>query len=251
MKEVKDFLKKKKDNEDQNETENSQRTAVWFLVAFAFFLLGLMIIARTGEHKPINNQLEKIRNANKNSNGISINELLRGVFSYQYVINVDDKIYTINGSMDDDKEKFTCTIGKKTDNYFRNMDGLYRLNNKKWVKSKECTNYHKFYNLVYIYALLESASLDHTSNIKGGGTETYLLISVNTINELIHNKETDFNDNPSTIKVTTDEGDVVRMIDYDLSSYCVLNKTCKKKLRINLQYGNIGDVDEIEDPLKK
>jgi hypothetical protein len=131
------------------------------------------------------------------------------------------------------------------------MDGLYRLNNKKWVKSKECTNYHKFYNLVYIYALLESASLDHTSDIKGGGEEFNLSISVNTLNQIIHNKKTDFSDNPSTIKVTTDEDGIVRIIDYDLSNYCVLNKTCKKKLRINLQYGNIGDVEEIEDPLKK
>ncbi len=243
-------MKKEKDF-DKEKSNNEQGKGIWFIVAFVFFLLFLMVLARTGKHTPVTTELDQIRNANKNKNGISINELLKGVFSYQYVINVDNDIYTINGRMNDDREEFTCTHGKTTNKYFRNLDGLYRLDNKKWIKSKECTNYHKFYNLIYIYALLDEASLDNTSDIKGGGKEFSLLISVNTLNQLIHNKETDFSDNPSTLKVSTDEDGVVRSIDYDLSNYCVLNKTCKKKLIINLKYGNIGFDEEIEDPIKK
>ena len=87
--------------------------------------------------------------------------------------------------------------------------------------------------------------MDYKTDYQSGNTKYGFLISSNTINSLINNKETDIDEMPNKIIVNTNEEEYVSEINYDLDSYCINNKLCKKNLEINLSYDSFGEIDKI------
>lgn len=242
MKDVINFFKKT--------SKTDRGKGIWFFVAFAFLLLILMVISRTTTHYPLEDQLNDIRNANNKKNGANIVDLFKLNYAYSYDIILDNNVTNINGKINETAEEFTCKNGNKINKFYRNKDGLYRLDNLKWVESNECSKFYKFYNLAYIDKMLEEATLDHNTSYKDGRVELSLLISINNINKIISDKTTDFSDDPSTITVSYDKEGTISGISYDLSSYCTNMKLCKKELKINLKYYDIGEVAKIDNPLE-
>ena len=240
MKETIEFFKK-------TSKSNKGKAAIFF-GAFALLIVILMIVSRVSTHYPLEQQLEDLRNANNKDSGVNIADLLKLNFSYEYVINIDDNTYKINGKINESNEEFTCNYGNINNKFYRNKDGLYRYDNLKWIKSNECDSFYKFYNIRYVNNLLDDAYLDHRTTYNDGREEFFLLLSVNSINKIIDDKTTDISDNPSTINVLYGEG-VIKSINFDLTNYCLSNKLCKKQLKINLNYNEIGEVAKIDNPL--
>ena len=79
-------------------------------------------------------------------------------------------------------------------------------------------------------------------------TYNYLL-STNTINKEFYNMVSDFLEEPNQIVVSTDEEKHINQVLFLLDSYCSLNKTCIKNLKIDIQFDQIGKIEKIDKPI--
>ena len=241
MKEVLEFLKKS--------FKTKKGRGIMAFIIFGLFVVILMIVARTGTYEPLSEQLENLRNANNKDNGVDISDLLRLNFSYEYTINHDNNIYKLKGKMDSSSEEGTFSYNAKEEKYYRNEDGLYKLVNLKWIDVSKISNYDYYYDIRNVDKLIEKASYDNNTNYKDGRVEYNLLISVNTINEIINKKTTDFSDNPCLINIMYDKNNKVDYIKFDFNNYCKLMNSCKSNFNITLDYDDIDNIKSIDNPL--
>ena len=241
MKEVLEFFKK------SGKTKKGR--GIMAFIIFGVFVVVIMILARVGTHQSLEDQLEGIRNANNKDNGVDISDLLRLNFSYEYTINHDNNIYKLKGKMDSSSEEGTFSYGKKEEKYYRNEDGLYKYVNLKWIDVLNISSYDKYFDIRNVDKLIEKASYDSNTSYKDGRSEYNLLISVNTINDIINNKTTDFSDDPCSINIMYDNKGKVDYIKFDYTNYCKLMNSCKNNFNITLDYDDIDNIKSIDNPL--
>ena len=163
--------------------------------------------------------------------------IVGGNYHFIYTITKDNIKYVYEGDRDGNNELFT--LNNKTYYY----DG-----NKYYLDNKEVANpyiYSDFINFNNTSLLIENAMLDYKTDYRSGNTKYSFLISSNTINSLINNKETDIEEVPNNIIINSDEDSIVNEITYHLDSYCEYDSNCKDKLEIDLSYDKFGEIEEI------
>jgi len=218
--------------------------ATLFFVFFFFFFLFLAIWARI----PGNVDVEKDIN-NNYSHDISIDKLLDNNFSYVYTVEVDRQKYIIDGKINENVEKFNFSDQNSNVSYYRSGENYYINNNVIWEKGNVPLELSKFFNTKKLNELIKKSTLDSKTEYINGNTSYNFLISTNIINDIVDDKDTDFDDIPNSISVYFDKNSVVNKIVLELNSYVLYNKMNISNLTITLEYSDIGKIGVINNPL--
>ena len=158
-------------------------------------------------------------------------------YHFEYIITKDNTKHLYVGDKYNDTELFTY-----------NNKEYYYDGTKYYIDDKEVSNpylYPEFVDFTNIKSLLKVAKYDSKTSYESGTTKYNFLLSSNTINSLINKKETDIDEEPNSISVSTNTNNIANEISYHLDSYCDYDKSCKNKLEINLTYSKFGEIEEI------
>ena len=167
-----------------------------------------------------------------------INYVLNNNYHFEYTITKDSSKYVYVGDRYNDKMLFI----------FNNKEYSYD-GDKYYLDNQEVDNpflYSELLEFNNTKLLSEEATYDSKTSYNSGLTKYNFLLSSNTINSLIEDKETDIDEVPNTITISTDNGNIVDEVTYHLDSYCEYLNDCKNKLEINLTYSKFGEIKEID-----
>ena len=193
--------------------------AVIFFGIYAILFLVLAIFART---LPSNGG-----NTNKNNKSKA---LVSKKYSFNYNVNIDDSIYSYDGSKDNanlefiyNGEKYSLIGGK----YYKDGNNSNSVDNP--------MKFEKFFMEENITQIIQSSYFESQTTYGDGRILYNFLISSNTINKLLDNKDTDFSEVPNKISLTIGNNNLEKIV-YELDSYCKLNTLCSKGLKITISY---------------
>ncbi|MBR2679064.1 MAG: hypothetical protein IKE63_06565 [Bacilli bacterium] len=207
------------------------KAILFFAFYFIVFLVIIMIIRFND-----NTSYEKDYEPGK-AYSFDTSLLSKNNYHFEYIITKDNIKYQYIGDRNGNKETFTFNDKK-----------YYYDGNKYYLENNEIDNpylYSEFINLNNILLLIDNATYDSKTDYQSGTTKYNFLISSNTINSLINNKETDIDDLPNSLTISSDEDNKVDSIIYHLDSYCKSNKECDDNLEIDLSYEQFGEIKEI------
>ena len=215
---------------------NPKGKAILFFIFYAFFFLIIVCVLFFEKRDyAIASDYER-----GNATIYSSKSLLEDNYSFTYSITLDDKVYYYEGIKKDNYESFQY-LGK---NYYRVGNDFY-VEDGTWFKCENPYLYSEFLDIKNIDKLINVASyLSKTSYESGKMTYNYLL-STNTINKELYNIESDFLEEP----ISTDEEKHINQVLFLLDSYCFLNKSCVKNLKIDIQFDQIGKIEKIDNPI--
>ncbi len=219
---------------------NPKGKAILFFIFYAFFFLIIVCVLLFGKR----DYTRASDYERGNATIYSSKTLLENNYSFTYSITLDDKVYYYEGMKRDNYESFQY-LGK---NYYRDGNDFY-VEDGTWFKCENPYLYSEFLDTKNIDKLINLASyLSKTSYESGKMTYNYLL-STNTINKEFYNMVSDFLEEPNQIVVSTDEEKHINQVLFLLDSYCSLNKTCIKNLKIDIQFDQIGKIEKIDKPI--
>lgn len=219
--------------------------AILFFIIFFFFFLFLGIYARANGTHPAE------ENVNDNySHDVSIDELLDNNFSYVYEVEVDDKVYTINGKINENVEEFDFSDGNSSVKYYRSGENYYVNNNDVWEKGNVPLEVSKFFKTKKLNTIIKKASYDSRTEYKSGKIKYSLFVSSNTVNKILDDKDTDFDDDPNEINISVKDN-AIDEVSLNLDSYGLNNSISSKNLSITMKYSDIGKVGVIKNPLSE
>ena len=134
-------------------------------------------------------------------------------------------------------------------NYF-SSDDKYFINNSIWSKCDNPIMFYNFINPSKLTSILENSWNEANTSYEDGRHEYSLLISTNTLNKLLDSKNTDYDDVPNKIVVSTDSDKLANKITYNLDSYCKLNNLCDNSLSLEISYYRFGKIEGIDNPIE-
>lgn len=212
--------------------------AILFFGFYLIFFAILIIFIRLNSGKEITGKYEEGTKYSFDVSSITANN-----YHFKYNVFVDDKENIFEGDKLKEEELFK----------FNNKE-YYKKENKFYIKEeewKETSNpyiFKEFLDSEILEEIVSNSYLEYETNYQSGQTKYNFLVSSNTLNELINNENTDIEEMPNTIIISVDEEDNISSIVYHLNSYCLNRKNCKKSLKIELEFENIGEIKKIKSP---
>lgn len=151
-----------------------------------------------------------------------------------------DTKYNFTYKVELDGENYIYSVNKKHNEYSFIYDNkeYTMINNDTYIEEDVIENPIKFSNLFNENKLLKilDGSYRESKTTYDNGDEVYnLLVSSNTLNKILDKKDTDFEEIPNKIKMII-RNKKVKEINYNLDSYCKLNKLCNEELNIIIVY---------------
>lgn len=239
-------MKKKVDYKEKFQKFNEFRKtprggAALFFGFYFFFFLFIAILARMGGSRSTYSDSDPFEDK---PYSFEIHSLLDYNYSYHYIITEDQTIYDSVGKKNGEKESFT--FQKKE--YYAQEDS-YFVKDGIWMKSENPYVYHDFLDVSTLLDLIDVSFYESTISYESGKHTYNFLLSTNTINQKLQGVNSDFLEEPNQIIVSTDEENRINQIVLQLDSYCTLNKLCSNHLKIELQYDQFGEIEDIESPV--
>ena len=207
--------------------------AVFFFGFYLIFFVIIALLARSTGLNPIKaDDFEK-----GNSKTVSVKSLEKMNYTFDYEIVLDGNTNTFNIRKDDDyKYKYN-----EKDYYQSNLKTFVK--DDTWVPIDSPIKFNKLIEAKVIDVIIKSSYIESKTTYDNGNTTYNLLISSNTLNKLLDNKDTDVEEVPNKIIVTMDKYNCVNEIKYNLDSYCKENNLCTNKLSINVKYKDFNNVN--------
>lgn len=217
------------------------KAILFFGFYFIFFLI-LFLILKLSEKNPLSHPDEY----EKGNNGyvFHMDKILENNYKYTFTITIDGVQYIYLGQKNGSKE----IIKFNNKDYFRNEFDFFR-NDNIWLKCENPFVFTDFLDINIIEKIIETSSYESKTSFENGKQSYNLLISSNTLNQLLSNINSDFLEEPNKIYINTDTEKYVNEIKFNLDSYCYLNNLCQKSLEINLEYYDFGNILEIVNPI--
>lgn len=233
---IKEIFKKYK------EIRKDPQKRAWVVLGFYFiFFLILIISIRVG-----NSSNRKYNNyQNGKSTKYDLSKIINGNYQFNYNINLDSNIYSYTGNCNN----YNCLFNSNNIDYYKSHD-LYFVHDTIWSKCDNPIKFYQFMNIDNISQILNNSYLDSTTNYESGDYEYKLLISTNSLDKIIFNNVTDYDEIPNNITLRTNNENSVYKINYNLDSYCKLNNLCNNNLSIEISYDKFGEIEEIKNPVK-
>ena len=216
------------------------KAILFFGFYFVFFII-IMIIARFGSRnytKPSDYEKGK-------SGTFYINDIVDKNYGFTYQVSLDNVKYTYTGTRNSNNTLFDYN----GNNYF-SSDDKYFINNSIWSKCDNPIMFYNFINPSKLTSILENSWNEANTSYEDGRHEYSLLISTNTLNKLLDSKNTDYDEIPNKIVVSTDSDKLANKITYNLDSYCKLNNLCDNSLSLEISYYRFGKIERIDNPIE-
>lgn len=229
---MKNFIEKIK---EIKKTENGKAILffgfylVFFLILFSFIIFG-------GKKDYLIQEYEKGKPSSFNTSW-----LLNKNYYYDYKIKLNGVLSDYYGKRYQDIESFKYNNKE----YYRSGNNFF-VNNGTWVK---CDNPYVFYNLIdvdNVSNLLVNATYVSREEVKENKYKYTYLLSSNTVNKIVYNTDTDYDEAPNKINVIIDKSSVDIIYYYD--SFCKMSGKCSS-LEIETYYEMFNGVKEIENPI--
>lgn len=216
------------------------KAILFFGFYFVFFII-IMIIARFGSRnytKPSDYEKGK-------SGTFYMNDFVDKNYGFTYQVSLDNVKYTYTGTRNSNNTLFDYN----GNNYF-SSDDKYFINNSIWSKCDNPIMFYNFINPSKLTSILENSWNEANTSYEDGRHEYSLLISTNTLNKLLDSKNTDYDEIPNKIVVSTDSDKLANKITYNLDSYCKLNNLCDNSLSLEISYYRFGKIEGIDNPIE-
>lgn len=204
--------------------------AVYFFGFYLIFFIALGIISNTMGKSTTSNY-------NSGTNSIRVSALKKYNYTFDYKVVLDDVTYSYEGSKVNNTLNYTYD-GKE---YYNNNGKSYNKEDLKEIDNP--IKFNKFLDEEAIVGLLKSSYIESKTTYDSGAASYNLLISSNTLNKIISNKDTDVEEIPNRIKASIDENKLIKSVNYNLDSYCKLNELCTNNLNIIISFDNYSDVN--------
>lgn len=208
---------------------------------FYFFVFLILILSLRFDNSKGNNRSSEYEKGSTSS--FDFASLLNDNYHFKYIVKVDKEEKIYEGDRFEDEEKFKYNELE----YYRNKDKYY-VKGTEWKKTDNPYLYPEFKDIERISKVIDNSYLEYKTEYNSGQAKTGFLVSTNTLNKVINNKDTDIEEVPNSIIITTIDGDIYS-INYNLDSYCINNKICKNNLKIEILYDEIDNISKIKSPI--
>ena len=206
--------------------------AVLFFGFYLIFFVIIAVAARIGGRTSLDVKYDK-----ETITGITTNELKNYNYSFDYKVVLDDTTYSYVGSKESSKFNYTYN-GKE---YYNDKTKSY-IKEEDWKEVDNPIKLNKFFNEINVDRVLENSYIESKTTYDSGDTTYNLLVSSNTLNKLIDEKETDYDEAPNKIIVSIDKDNYIKEINYNLNSYCKMRDDCNS-LSLTIKYTNYSNVN--------
>jgi len=213
--------------------EHPKGKAFLFFGFYALFFLFVIIFIQTVGHRDA--LLQEYEKGDQSL--FNTANFLNGNFYYDYKITIDNVLHDYYGKMNLEEESFKYN----NQDYYKNGNLYYLENNI----VDNPFHFREFIELSSINNLMSSAMYFSKTEYEDGSLDYKFLISVNTINKLLYELDTDYDDEPCEIIIKVNDSGDISGITYFLDSYCKYSDKCNN-LKIEASYELIGEVREIK-----
>ena len=207
------------------------------ILFFGFYLIFFIIVIALIRTSPAKKDVEYQKN-----NMVGITSILNKNYSFSYKVVLDNNTYLYKGDRLGDNLSFTYNEKE----YFQNNSNTY-IKEENWISIENPIKFKYFFNEENLEKILNNLYYESNTTYESGKIVYNFLISSNSLNSLIDNNETDYDEIPN--KVTISVNNDIESISFDLDSYCKINKLCNNSLKINIDYDNYNGVKEIINPI--
>ena len=221
---------------DELMNKDPQKSAKSFWEFYAIFFLIVFLILLVGRKNYSNVEYEY------GSDELEMKLKFSSNYLFDYKVTLDNQIFDYYGKKDQEIELFKYN----NNDYYHNE--LFYIKKDSWKETDNPYKFYEFLNNENYRLIMNNAYFDNKTD--NNNIEWTYKISSNTLNSILYNKETDFDEMPNTIIVVTDEDGLVKGINYNLDSYCKNNSLCDKSLKIELSFDMINEIKEIDNPIE-
>lgn len=230
---MKELLKNIKDSKNGN--------AIFFFAFYLLFFIVVFLLIRFGGNK--NHLTQEYEHGN---NGFFDNEkLLKNNYYFEYKITNDDVVYKYSGKRNGKNELFKFNDVE----YYKNNNSYFVKKDDSWEKTTNPYKYYEFINIEKSGNLLDVSYFLSTKEVDDKVVEYTFSVSTNSINKLLYDTDSDFDEIPNQIIIGVDEKKNVNKIIFKLDSFCKLKNLCNNKLEIELNYEMFGEIKKIDNPV--
>ncbi len=220
--------------------KSPQGKAILFFGFYLFFFVLIFIYAHTNRGTRSTAEYEK-----GNPYQFEIKSILNENYHYMYTIIVDGEKFFYEGDRTGKREFFTY----QDHEYYREDETYYRKD-EEWKEVENPYSYYSFLDPEVYFSLLDLATYDSKTVYENGKVNYNFLISTNTINQKIHEIDSDYLEEPNIVTLSANEEKEIDQITWNLDSYCLLNSFCEKSLKIKIQYNQFGEIVDIKSPME-
>ena len=222
------------------DNDNAKIKAYIFFGFYLIFFIVLILFIRINNSK----RIKKVESAD-DSLMFKVEKVLDDNYSYSYKVILDNIVHEYVGIKNGKYESFEYDEKK----YYKNKDN-YFVNDGLWIKSDNPYLYSEFFDSNNIVDLIENAFYESKTEYEGGRIVYNFLISTNTINKNLKDIDSDFEEIPNRLVVSTNNKNELNEVQLYLDSYCKLNNLCNESLKIDISYSNFSKVDSIDNPVE-
>lgn len=214
------------------------KALVFFGVYLIFFVM-LGILFRTSRNNV---------NINNNENmafEFKFDKIEANNYRFNYNIEVDNNTVSYTGEKFGNKQLFFNNFGQyysETENYFIN-------NSEVWLKTENPYIYYDFIKTDNVMNLIKNSYFLSKTEYESGKRVYNFLLSSNSIDKIISKDESDIEEIPNEVIVTSNGSNEVTEVKFLLNSYCKYKGVCLESMKIILSYDDFGSVKEISSPL--
>jgi len=221
------------------ETKNG-KPILFFGFYFVFFIFIFLFIRFTGTKDALLQEYEK-----GNTSLLSSSDIIKNNYHYDFKVYLDGNLYNYYGKRLGNVESFKFNNNdyyKKNDNYFINNNGT-------WVSNDNPFIFREYMESSNVDLLVTNSYYVSKTSYDNGSIDYNLLLSSNTINKLLYDKDTDLEDIPCDVIVKTNDNEKINSIIFKLDNYCLNSDLCNS-LKIELNYDLFGEVNKIDNPIE-
>lgn len=175
--------------------------------------------------------------------GFDSSSIMNKNFYFDYNVTLDGVNHNYYGKKKDDIESFKYN----TNDYYRNGEGFF-IKNDSWTN---CNNPYVMSELIEPESIVKIIGGSSFSTKEVEDDKKYIynyLISTNTINKLIYDVDSDFDEVPNKLTIVVDMEARYQMVTIELNGFCKLTNKCNE-LTIKNKYEMFNSVKSIDNPV--
>ena len=235
---MKEFFNKIKDFYDHNENGKM----IFFFGFYLLFFIFLFILIAT--HRNPDYLLQGTQN-NDSKPLLNSDNIMRQNYMFDYKVTMDDVLYDYYGK----RMRMVDRFKYNNLDYYHDDESFF-VDEGTWIKTENPILFYEFFQEKNIYQLLKQVTYSTTTSYDDGRKDYSFFLSSNTISDILYGENTDYDEIPNLMIVSTDKDNSIDKIVYQLNSYCQIIDNCLNTLTIEVTYDLFGSINKIDNPLE-